>query len=279
MQKFIEKLTNITKTNNSYVCVGLDTEINFIPECVKKDAQKSSANLIFEFNRRIIDATADLVCCYKPNSAFYESNGKLGLEALEQTVAYISKSTPIILDAKRGDIGNTSDQYAVSCFEHLKVDAVTVNPYMGIDAIASFAKYEDKTPIVLVKTSNKSSDELQNLELKDGKLVYVRVAELISEWQVTIKATLGAVVGATFPAELKIVREILPQTPILIPGLGAQGGDAKNTILNGLGPNGDAPIIVNSSRGIIFASKGDDFDKTARQKCLAFRDQLNSYKN
>ena len=278
MTNFLQKLQNSTKSNNSHVCVGLDTDIELIPESVKAEVNKTNKNAIFEFNRRIIDATADLVCCYKPNSAFYEANGNLGQEALEQTIKYIPKNIPIILDAKRGDIGNTSEQYAKSCFEHLDVDAVTVNPYMGIDAVAPFAKYEEKTTIILVKTSNKSSDELQNLELKDGKLVYIKVAELINEWQKSYKSIFGAVVGATYPAELKAIREVIPNTPILIPGLGAQGGDEKNTIINGLGPNGDAPIIVSSSRGIIFASKESDFDKVARQKCQDFKDKLNSYK-
>ncbi len=273
MYNFLDKLRQATELNDSYVCVGLDSDYNLIPEFLK-----DSANPIFEFNKRIIDATADLVCAYKPNSAFYESQGKLGLEALELTIEYIPENIPVILDAKRGDIGNTCEQYAISCFEHLKADAITVSPYMGFDSISPFGKYHGTATFVLVKTSNQSAADLQNLELENQQPVYSKVCELLTEWQKSCPAILGAVVGATYPEDLKIIRELLPDAPLLIPGLGAQGGDLVNTILNGLGPNGTAPIIINSSRGIIFASNQEDFAEVSRLKCNEFRNQLNSFR-
>ncbi len=273
MSTFLEKLRLAREQNDSLVCVGLDSDFNLIPEFLKK-----TANPIFEFNKKIIDATADLVCAYKPNSAFYESQGKLGLEALELTIEYIPENIPVILDAKRGDIGNTCEQYAISCFEHLKADAITVSPYMGFDSVSPFGKYHGTATFVLVKTSNQSAEDLQNLHLADHQPLYTKVCELLKEWQESCPAILGAVVGATYPEDLKAIRQLLPDAPLLIPGLGAQGGDTKNTILNGLGPSGNAPIIVNSSRGIIFASNQEDFADISRLRCNEFRNQLNSFR-
>lgn len=269
MAKFIEKFKTLSEKNNSLVCVGLDSDISRLPN-------NGNVSMI-DFNKSIIDATKDLVCAYKPNCAFYEAIGIDGYTALKETIDYIPGDIPIILDAKRGDIGNTSRQYAVSCFEDLKADAVTLSPYMGYDTVEPFLDYEDKTVFMLVKTSNQSSGDFQDLKLENGKKLFMHVAETIAKWQESSKAVIGIVVGATYPEELKEIREVLPEAPILLPGLGKQGGDAEKSIKYGEGQNG-APLIVNSSRGIIFASSGDDYASASRESAIAFRDNLNSYR-
>ncbi|HDS11615.1 MAG TPA: orotidine-5'-phosphate decarboxylase [Candidatus Wirthbacteria bacterium] len=269
---FTAKLENITKQNNSLVCVGLDSEIAKMPEHIQNldDPQ-------FEFNKAIIDATLDLVCAYKPNIAFYETEGIKGLESLKKTIDYLPKDIPIVLDAKRGDIGNTSLMYAKSYFEYFGVDAVTVHGYMGTDTVAPFLKYEEKAIFVLVKTSNPSAVELEDVPTDNGQPVYLRMAELVAKWNRDFPGTAGAVVGATYPEDLKPIREILPTAPLFIPGLGKQGGDAEKTIKFGIDAN-QAGVLINNSRGIIFASLGLDFADKAREACLTFRDELNSYR-
>lgn len=269
---FTKKLQLASNKNSSLVCVGLDTDITKIPAILQK-----SSDPIFEFNKAIIDATKDLVLAYKPNCAFYEAQGVKGLEALEKTIDYIPDDIPVILDAKRGDIGNTSRQYAIACFEHLKADAVTLSPYMGFDTIAPFTEYEEKALFILVKTSNASAGEIQDLETNNNQKIFLETARLISKWQKTSAAIIGAVTGATYPEDLKAIREILPGAPLLIPGLGSQGGDAKKTISYGLGTN-NSPIVVNSSRGIIYASGESNFAEAAREKAKEFKEQLNEYK-
>ena len=271
---FIEKLALIQKNNGSLLCVGLDTDFSKTPHCLK-----NSSDPIFEFNKEIIDTTKDLVCCYKPNIAFYEAYGVKGIEALEKTIEYIPSNIPIILDAKRGDIGNTCEMYAKSCFEHYKVDAVTISPYMGFDSIEPFSHYENKALFILVKTSNNSAIDFQDLKIETQQPLYLKVAEKIKEWQKKSKATLGAVAGATYPNDLKIIREILGELPILIPGLGSQGGDAENTVKFGIGENKKCPILVNSSRGIIYASRDNDFAERAREEAIKTKNQLNKYAN
>lgn len=223
---FLSKLKN--KWNEQkFVCVGLD----------KGD---------FEFDKNIIDQTHDLVCCYKPQSAFYNETN------LQKTVSYIKKSYPdisIILDAKRGDIGSTNEAYVKTIFDKLGVDAVTVHPYLGIEALKPFIERADKGIIVLVRTSNPGAGEFQDL-VAENKPLYQLVAEHVKEWNKN--NNLGVVVGATYPEELKEVRKIVGDMPILVPGIGAQGGDLKATIENGLNSKGQG-LIINSSRGIIFA--------------------------
>jgi orotidine 5'-phosphate decarboxylase subfamily 2 len=269
---FDEKLVAIVQKNNSLVCVGLDSEIAKMPEHVRKmdDPQ-------FEFNKAIIDATQDLVCAYKPNAAFYEVEGIKGWEALKKTIDYIPKHIPIILDAKRGDIDNTSRMYAKACFEYMGVDAVTIHGYMGTDTVAPFLEYGDKAILVLVKTSNKSAIEFQDIEDQNGKKLYMRMAEKIAEWNQAYPGTAGAVVGATFPDDLIPIRRAIPDVPILIPGLGKQGGDAEKTVRNGMNANKEG-IIVNLARGIIFASDGIDFADVARAKTIEITNELNSYR-
>ncbi|OIP95134.1 orotidine 5'-phosphate decarboxylase [Candidatus Wirthbacteria bacterium CG2_30_54_11] len=269
---FTAKLNSITQKNNSLVCIGLDSEMSKLPEHLE-----GSADPQFEFNKAIIDATADLVCAYKPNMAFYEAEGLKGIEALKKTMDYIPKHIPIILDAKRGDIDNTSRLYAQACFDYFGADAVTIHGYMGTDTVKPFLEYEDKAIFVLVKTSNKSAGEIEDIEGKDGKKVYLRMAEQIAVWNTQFSGRAGAVVGATYPADLLPIRQILPNAPLLIPGLGKQGGDAENTVINGMDAR-KAGILVNNSRSIIFASTGTDFAEVARAKAIEFRDQLNSYR-
>lgn len=232
MNSFIDKL--ISKWNeNKFVCVGLD-----------------QGN--FEFDKQIIDQTFDLVLAYKPQSAFYESNGTSGLEALHKTIRYIRQKSvdiPIILDAKRGDIGNTNEAYVLAFFDNLGVDAVTVSPYLGQESLQPFLKRVDKGIIVLVRTSNPGAGEFQDLTV-EGKPLYQVVAEHVNNWNTN--NNLAVVVGATFPEELKKVREIVGDMPILVPGIGTQGGDLETTIKNGLNSKKQG-LIISSSRGIIFA--------------------------
>ncbi len=238
--KFIDRLKNVSKKNNSLLCIGLDVDLNKIPK------QHST---IFEFNKAIIDATKDLVCAYKPNIAFYEMYGIKGIEALIQTIDYIHKfDIPVILDAKRGDIGNSSAAYAKAVFEVYKADAVTVSPYMGYDSVKPFIDYKDKGVFVLCLTSNPGAKDFQ-------PPVYKAVAKKFGDC--------GLVVGATKPEELKEIRRIAPNALLLIPGVGAQGGDLESIVKIG-GKN----IIINASRSIIYA---DDPRKAAQ----TLRDQIN----
>lgn len=228
---FLEKLQK-KWDGGKFVCIGLD-----------------QSN--FDSNKSIIDQTFDLVSCYKPNSAFYEVSGVSGLESLKQTIDYIHQKDPgmpVILDAKRGDIGNTNEEYAKAAFDNLEADALTVHPYLGKESLQPFLNRADRGIIVLVKTSNPGAGEFQDLET-NGKPLYQIVAEHVKSWNTN--GNCGVVVGATYPEELKIVREIVGDMPILIPGIGAQGGDIAS-LKGGLDSKG-AGIIVSSSRGIIFA--------------------------
>ena len=268
--KFVEKLEQAVQRNTSLLCIGLDAEKAKLPSSVAHSMEAQ-----FEFNRRIIDATADIVCAYKPNMAFYEAEGSVGLSALRKTLEYIPKHIPIILDAKRGDIGNTSRMYARACFDDLKVDAVTVNAYMGSDAVEPFLQYKDKAAFVLVKTSNPSAVEFEDLEDRNGVKLYLHVANKVAEWNRKYPGTAGAVVGATYAEDLIAVRAAVGDAPLLIPGVGAQGGDVQSTIENGLNSRG-AGVIINSSREILFASAGADFAEAARKKATELREAFNA---
>lgn len=255
--KFIEKYRNISQKNNSFVCIGLDSDILKIPSFLKENFE----NPIWEFNKRIIDATHKYVAAYKPNFAFYISQGEKGILALKKTISYIPSEIPIILDVKIGDIGNTMAQYAKAYFEELNVDAITVNPLMGFDVIEPLLKYQDKYVFLLVLTSNKSSNDFLNNETK----FYKRICEKINEWNC---GNIGAVVGATNDEEIKEIRNLLPDSIFLIPGIGVQGGDLKIVMKNAVGK--DYPnILVNSSRGIIFSSKDKNSKNFAKDAGLA----------
>jgi len=262
---FIEKLTNATKKNKSLLCVGLDPDPRLMPDKVG----------VFEFNKAIIDATADLVCAYKPNIAFYEAMGSEGLDALKQTVKYVPDDIPVIVDAKRGDIGNTAKAYARALFDNFNFDATTVNPYLGFDALEPFIQYSDKGVFILCRTSNAGAADFQSLRCEtegDSRPLFELVALKASQWN--IHGNIGLVVGATYPEELKLIRNSHPDMLLLIPGIGAQGGDLASVVRYGVNAKGEGAII-NSSRGIIYASRGKDFAQAARQAASSLRDQIN----
>lgn len=256
---FYHLLKKRWQDSNSLVCVGLDPQPERFPEPFQHSAMG-----IFEFNQAIIDATHDLVCAYKPQFAHYAALG--AEDQLEETIDYIQNTYPdiaVILDSKRGDIGSTAAMYARESFERYDADAVTINPYMGWDTIEPFASYADKGVIVLCRTSNPSASELQNLNLDNGEPLFAHVArQAAGHWNQY--NNLALVVGATAPAELAQVRQIVGDMPILVPGLGAQGGDAEAVMRAGLTSQGDG-LIINSSRGITYASNQDDFAEAARQ--------------
>lgn len=275
MNSFISKLEKRWK-RNKFVCVGLDSDYSKIPSHLKKGTPDK---VIFNFNKAIIDQTHELVSSYKMQSSYYEAEGSKGLEALKKTVQYIKKKhpeIPLILDAKRADIGSTNQGYTKAIFDELGFDAVTVNPYLGGEAMQPFLDRKDKGIIILVKTSNPGSDEFQNLKV-NGKPLYQIVAKNIAKkWNKN--GNCAVVVGATYPGELKVVRKIIGDMPILIPGIGAQGGDLEGTIKNGQGKKSWG-MIVNSSRGIIFASSGKDFAKAARIATEDLHQQIIMVKN
>jgi orotidine-5'-phosphate decarboxylase len=258
---FIERLDAAAKKNQSLVCVGLDP---WRPSMPIAD--------IATFNKAIIEATHDLVCAYKPNSGFYEAEGFDGLRALEATIAAVPDGIPVILDAKRGDIGSTAEAYAKAAFEVWGADAVTVNPYMGGDTLEPFLAYEDRGVFVLTRTSNPGASDFQELVL-GGRPLYELVAERVQEMNTRRNA--GLVVGATASEELARVRAIAPEMPILIPGIGTQGGDLESSIRNGADTRG-LGAIVNASRSVIYASKGADFAEAARAAATKLRDDINS---
>jgi len=267
--KFIEKLKKASQKNNSLLCIGLDTDLDKIPKLLLNEKDP-----IFCFNKKIIDSTSDLVCAYKPNLAFYEAYGIKGLEALKKTCEYIPKDIPVILDAKRGDIGNTSKMYARAIFDEFKSDGVTLNPYLGEDSLSPFLGYEDKCSFILCLTSNAGAKDFQLQEV-GGKPLYKVVAEKVLSWNKN--GNCGLVVGATYAEQLKEIREIAEDLPILIPGVGAQKGDVELTVKYGTDKNGELAII-NSSRGIIYASSDKDFAQSARVEAKRLRDLFNSYR-
>ena len=267
--KFTEKLAAITRKNKSLVCVGLDPDPVQIPSGVT----------ILEFNKAIITATADLVCAYKPNFAFYEALGLEGMDALKRTIEFIPKDIVIIGDAKRGDIGNTAKAYARSIFEYFGCDAATVSPYLGYDSLEPFINYKEKGVFILCRTSNTGAVDFQSLICENQPApmpLYQIVAQKAAGWNKY--GNIGLVMGATYPDELKIIRQSCPEIPLLIPGVGIQGGDMETCIRNGINSNKEGAII-NSSRQILYASKGKDFAEAARKAAMEMRDQINKYRD
>jgi len=246
-----------------FLCVGLDSELGKIPESARKGG---TTETILAFNKAIIDATHDLVCAFKPNSAFYEAHGEEGWQALRETILYIrsvSPEVPVILDAKRADIGNTNNGYVTAFFDDLKCDAVTVHPYLGAEAIQPFLDRKDKGVIVLCRTSNPGAKEFQDLEMS-GEPLYKVVAKHVKEkWNTN--GNCGLVVGATYPNELREVRAVVGDIPFLMPGIGAQGGDLEASAKAGKDSRGKG-MIINASRAVIFASASADFAGAARTK-------------
>lgn len=277
---FLDRVQAAMEKNNSLLCVGLDPSPERFPASIQ-----AMEKPIFEFNKAIIDATADLVCSYKPQAAYYHAHG--AEDQLATTIDYIRTQypdIPVILDSKRGDIGSTASQYAIEAFERYQADAVTVNPYMGVDTVEPFSRYADKGVVVLCRTSNPGAAAIQNLSVQqdasgengETAMLYEVIARMCQEqWNGNNNILL--VVGATNPTELKRIREITGDMTFLVPGLGAQGGDVEATVKNGLNHEGKG-IIVNSSRGIIYASSDDDFAEAARQAAIELRDQVNLYR-
>ena len=243
------------KSKASFLCVGLDTDINKIPEHLR-----NTSDPIFAFNKEIIDQTSDLCVSYKLNLAFYESMGIGGMEAMMRTMEYIPDSHFIIADAKRGDIGNTAAMYAKAFFEVYKADAVTIAPYMGEDSVRPFLDFREKWAIVLGLTSNQGAADFQFLDTGDGELLYQRVIRKVSSWGSTENTMF--VVGGTKADHFSEVRKIIPEHFLLVPGVGVQGGDLHSVCEAGL--NEDVSLLVNSSRGIIYSSSGNDFGSRAR---------------
>ncbi|MDE5918334.1 MAG: orotidine-5'-phosphate decarboxylase [Duncaniella sp.] len=260
-------IENIRK-KGSFLCVGLDTDIKKIPEHLR-----ANKDAVFEFNKAIIDATAPYCVAYKPNTAFYESRGVKGWEDLDRTVEYIRNNYPdqfIIADAKRGDIGNTSSLYARAFFENLDVDALTVAPYMGFDSVKPFMEYEGKWVILLALTSNPGSRDFQFLNDVTGTRVFEHVLETARKWGDA--DNLMFVVGATQGAMFSEVRRVAPDNFLLVPGVGAQGGSLEEVVKWGI--NRDCGLLVNSSRGIIYASQGEDFAEAAASEARKLRDHM-----
>mgnify|MGYP000609102223 FL=1 len=256
--------------NQSMLCVGLDPEPSRFPADLK-----GNANKIYDFCARIVDATADLVNAFKPQIAYFAAHrAESQLERLMEHIRRVAPHVPIILDAKRGDIGSTAEQYAIEAFERYGADAVTLSPFMGFDSVAPYLKYQGKGAFLLCRTSNPGGDDLQNQRLSSvegSPLLYEHVARLAQgPWN--LNGQLGLVVGATYPAEIDRVRALAPTLPLLIPGVGAQGGDAIATVKAGLRANGT--IIVNSSRAILYAASDAQFADAARREALKTREVL-----
>ncbi len=269
---FVAKLREAARLNHTWLSVGLDPDPTRLPTHLRNADDPGSA--IVEFHRSIVEATRDLVCAYKANSAFHEALGPVGLEALQRTCAMVPDDIPVILDAKRGDVGHTSQKYAEFAFGQMGADAVTLSPYLGVDALAPFLAYGDRGIFLLCRTSNPSSTEIQDLEC-DGKPLYQRVAEHAVEWQAQAEAAIGLVAGATYPQELKLVRDVVgDDMALLVPGVGAQSGDLGAAVQAATNEQG-ANAIINASRGVIYASDGPDFAEAARASAERLRQGIN----
>lgn len=283
MSGFTKQLADVWDRNSSLVCVGLDPEIERLPASIAGEPSP-----IFQFNRAIIDATADLVCAYKPQFAHYAAYE--AEDQLERTIDYIHKNhphVPVILDSKRGDVGNTAERYAIEAFERYKADAVTANPYLGGDSLEPFLKHGDKGVIILCRTSNPGARDVQDLQIAASgatsaaptsastpRKLYHVIAELAAQkWN--SRGNCMLVVGATYPRELAEIREIVGDMPFLVPGVGAQGGDVAQAVRNGRTKAG-AGLVISSSRAIIYASSGADFATAARTAATTLRDQINA---
>jgi orotidine-5'-phosphate decarboxylase len=268
MRNFMTTLKEAWAAHDSLVCVGLDPEIERFPKHIAAEPSP-----IFQFNKAIIDATHDLVCAYKPQFAHYAAYE--AEDQLERTIEYVHRAypaVPVILDAKRGDIGSTAERYAIEAFERYGADAVTVNPYLGTDALEPFLRHADRGVIVLCRTSNKGGADLQDLEVGGQRLFQV-VAQLAAQrWNTNGNCLL--VVGATYPQELAQVRQIVGDMPLLVPGVGAQGADVAQAVRAGQDARGTG-LIVSSSRAILYASAGDDFAPAARAATQALRQEIN----
>jgi orotidine-5'-phosphate decarboxylase len=260
---FLERLHAAARTNDSWLCVGLDPDPRSMPASLMLDS----------FLHGIVDATRDLVCCYKPNLAFYEALGRAGFDALRGLLSHVPGEVPILIDAKRGDTPRTMRAYAQAIFDELDADAVTVNPYLGGDSLEPFFAYADRGVFVLCKTSNPGAVEMQDLSVEGSEPLFVRVARRALTWD--RHGTLGLVVGATYPADVAAVRRIAPRVPILLPGVGAQAGDLERSVQAGIDADRSG-AIVNASRTILYASAGADWQAAARAEAQRLRAAINA---
>lgn len=274
MTSFFDKLNTSIDQNYSLLCVGLDPTLNKLPQHLQ-----SSETPLFDFNKAIVDVTAEFVCAYKPNSAFYEALGSDGIKQLKQTIDYINQTypdIPTILDAKRADIGSTNEGYTAYAYDYLQTDAITLHPYLGSEALAPFLDFKDKGQIILCRTSNPGAGEFQDMEV-NGAPLYEHVAKSVRDtWNGNNNCLL--VVGATYPDEMQKIREIVGSDMIfLVPGIGAQGGDIGEVMKVGIGAN-QRGLIISSSRDIMYASSGNDFAAHARTRAKETRDKINEYR-
>ncbi len=258
---FLEKLRAASARNGSFLCVGLDPDPELMPQ-----------PHVATFLNEIVEATADLVCAYKPNLAFFEALGTGGMQTLLEGLRSVPEHTPIIADAKRGDIGNSARFYAKALFEEYGFDATTVNPYGGRDAVEPFLEYTDRGVFIWCRSSNPGAADLQDLTLSDGRPLYEAVAEKAREWNE--HGNVGLVMGTTWPQELERVRSLCPDMTFLMPGIGAQGGDLGSSVRAALDSRGGG-LIVSASRQVLYAAKGRDYAKAARRAAQELRDQIN----
>lgn len=263
-----QELIDNIKCKRSFLCIGLDTDVRKIPECLMQEE-----NPILAFNKAIIDVTAEYCVAYKPNVAFYESMGAFGIQALSSTISYIKEKYPdqfIIADAKRGDIGNTGTHYARAFFEYFKADAITLAPYMGVDSIKPFLEYSDKWAVLLALTSNPGANDFQLQKMEDGRYLFEKVLEESTTWG--DEKQMMYVVGATQTEYLKAVRTIVPNHFLLVPGIGAQGGDFDQLVHDAM--NDDCGLLVNSSRGIIYADSSEHFASSAAHEAETLKRKM-----
>ena len=266
--KFVQRLERAWAAGQTLLCIGLDPDPARLPKQLA-----ASSHPIFEFGRAIVDATADLVCAYKPQIAYYAA--ARAEDQLEMTIAHIRRhhsAIPVILDAKRGDIGSTAEMYAKEAFERYQADAVTVNPYLGFDALAPFLEFSDKGVIVLCRTSNPGARDVQDIESKGRKLYQIIAEKAARDWNANGNVLL--VVGATYPGELAEIRAIVGDMPILVPGVGAQGGDVAAVVANGATADGTG-LIISASRAVLYAGSGKDYAEAARSAAQKLRDEIN----
>jgi len=269
MKPFRARLKEAQARSGSWLCVGLDPVMERLPEAVL-----ASDNPLLAFSRAIVEATADLVCAYKPNLAFWLAEGAQGLEALVATLEAVPEHAVVVLDGKFGDVGHTAAAYARFGFDRLGVHGVTANPYLGLDALRPFLERADHGVFLLARTSNPSAPDLQDLPVREGQPLYEEVARLAALWEEALPGTCGLVVGATYPEELARLRALAPDLPFLIPGIGAQGGSLGAAVAHGPSADGVGPLI-NVSRAILYASSGPDFADAARAAAERLQERIN----
>lgn len=266
---FLDTLLAASRRNTSLLCIGLDPEPARLPTRLR-----GTPDAVYQFCAALIEATADLACIFKPNSAFFEALGPEGMDVLRRVIAAVPAGIPVLLDAKRGDIGSTAQAYAHAAFEVLGADAITLSPFLGGDALQPFLDYRDKGCFILCKTSNPGSRDVQDIKLADDRPLYLEIARLAqAAWNAN--NNVGLVVGATHPAELRAVRAACPALPLLVPGIGAQGGDLVAAVAAAVDHSGECALI-NASRSIMYASHSDDFAEAARHEATRLRDAINA---